>query len=370
MTISASLPNKWKFWKSHSTEGAFTNTPLRCSHGAQARKSHRTHALNSDKMKVPSSLPLVRNIFGAPLIESINYACKPVSFLKDREEICGQIPIVVAQCVNVEGIFRVSGSAKRISVLQELFESHHTGYGNDINWMGYSVHDASSVLRRFCNLLPEPVITHEYYKAFRETMEKDISDEERIKEFQVLIEQLPQPHQYLLFYLLDLLAFFAKNSCHNRMNASNLASIFQPGMLSHPECITPTEYRLSQQALTFLIQHQASLSIPRETRFLGDPLPSPTTPLLNSVIAASFLTPASSNPPPSSSYSSSTLTPPAQIRRASLSVGHFHSKVRAHLISPEQPARECFRKSFEMEFELFNPENSRRIWNPKPIEDA
>jgi len=41
------------------------------------------------------------------------------------------------------------------------------------------------------------------------------------------------------------------------MPASNLAAIFQPGLLSHPDHdMHPQEYRVSQEVLIFLIQHQ------------------------------------------------------------------------------------------------------------------
>jgi len=41
------------------------------------------------------------------------------------------------------------------------------------------------------------------------------------------------------------------------MPAANLAAIFQPGLLSHPDhAMNPQEYRVSQEVLVFLIQHQ------------------------------------------------------------------------------------------------------------------
>jgi len=54
---------------------------------------------------------------------------------------------------HTEGIFRVSGSNKRINQLQAVFDAPPT-YGKDFDWTGYSVHDAASVLRRYLNALP------------------------------------------------------------------------------------------------------------------------------------------------------------------------------------------------------------------------
>lgn len=60
-----------------------------------------------------------------------------------------------------------------------------------------------------------------------------------------------------MLYILDLLAVFAEGSTQNLMPATNLAAIFQPGLLSHPNHdMNPQEYKVSQEVLIFLIQHQ------------------------------------------------------------------------------------------------------------------
>lgn len=75
--------------------------------------------------------------------------------------------------------------------------------------------------------------------------------------YQKLITELPPLNRQLLLYILDLLAVFASKSDMNRMTAANLAAIFQPGILSHPEHdMAPQEYRLSQDVLIFLIENQ------------------------------------------------------------------------------------------------------------------
>ena len=42
----------------------------------------------------------------------------------------------------------------------------------NLNWLGYTIHDASTALRRYLNKLPEPVIPHAFYKDFRNVMSK------------------------------------------------------------------------------------------------------------------------------------------------------------------------------------------------------
>lgn len=174
---------------------------------------------------------------------------------------------------DVEGIFRLSGSAKRIKELQAIFDSPDR-YGKGLNWTGYTVHDAANILRRYLNQLPQPIVPLDFYERCREPLRshqaqavgdleaqgQDIGDFDRklaIRTYQQLITELPPLNRQLLLYILDLLAVFASKSDLNRMNSANLAAIFQPGMLSHPNHdMSPHEYRLSQDVLIFLIENQ------------------------------------------------------------------------------------------------------------------
>ena len=166
----------------------------------------------------------------------------------------------------------MSGSEKRIKELRAIFDSPDR-YGKGLDWAGYTVHDAANVLRRYLNQLPEPIVPLELYDRFREPLrghtkqavgdnegpqlEDDFDVNAAIVTYQHLITELPPLNRQLLLYILDLLAVFASKSDENRMNSQNLAAIFQPGMLSHPQHdMAPLEYRLSQDVLIFLIENQ------------------------------------------------------------------------------------------------------------------
>ena len=172
---------------------------------------------------------------------------------------------------DVEGIFRLNGSAKRIKDLQEIFDSPER-YGKGLDWTGYTVHDAANVLRRYLNQLPEPIVPLDTYEQFRQplriyqtkargivpTTESESDDHSKaVASYQQLIRDLPPLNKQLLLYILDLLAVFASKSDQNRMTSANLSAIFQPGMLSHPQHdMSPDEYKLSQDVLIFLIENQ------------------------------------------------------------------------------------------------------------------
>ncbi|KAK9442672.1 GPI biosynthesis protein Pig-F [Metarhizium brunneum] len=237
--------------------------------------------------KLPSKQPdppetKAPGIFGIPLRQSITYANVAISLIDEngKSYIYGYVPIVVAKCgvflkekaTGIEGIFRLSGSEKRIKELKHIFDSPDR-YGKGLVWDGYTVHDAANVLRRYLNDLPEPVVPLALYEKFREPLRgatkqptsdgegpefvDNFDEQAAIKKYQQLITELPPLNRQLLLYILDLLAVFAAKSDENRMNSQNLAAIFQPGMLSHPNhAMAPEEYRLNQCVLIFLIENQ------------------------------------------------------------------------------------------------------------------
>lgn len=179
----------------------------------------------------------------------------------------------LASATDVEGIFRLSGSAKRIKELQAQFDSPDR-YGKGLDWTGYTVHDAANILRRYLNQLPQPIVPLTFYERCRDPLRRhqaqavgdmeaqaqdagDFDHEAAITTYQRLITELPPLNRQLLLYILDLLAVFASKSELNRMTSANLAAIFQPGMLSHPSHdMEPPEYRLSQDVIIFLIENQ------------------------------------------------------------------------------------------------------------------
>lgn len=138
----------------------------------------RSNNLNNDGLQIPSNLQACP-IFGVDLHKSIKYAHVSISFCDSSGEqfVYGYIPIVVAKCgvylkknaTTVAGIFRLSGSARRIRDLQNIFNTPPK-FGKNLDWNGYNVHDAANVLRRYLNNLPEPIIPLQFYEQFRDPL--------------------------------------------------------------------------------------------------------------------------------------------------------------------------------------------------------
>lgn len=133
-----------------------------------------------------------------------------------------------------------------------------------------------------------------------------------MKEYQRLIEQLPQMHQFLLFYLLDLLFLFSQNGHITRMDTFNLASVFTPGILMDPECsMDPTHYKTSQKAVQFLIEHQLCFQMPKSSlfqRMTDDKTSDPTQITTNSTATISPSKETTTTPPPPRPTSSSQIS--------------------------------------------------------------
>ena len=77
----------------------------------------------------------------------------------------------------VENMFSISGSARRLQVAEAAFD-HAPKYGMDFNWTDYTVHDAACILLRFLLRLPAPIIPVDRYEAFHNLLEEEELDEE------------------------------------------------------------------------------------------------------------------------------------------------------------------------------------------------
>ncbi|SCU79949.1 LADA_0B04192g1_1 [Lachancea dasiensis] len=250
-------------------------------------------------------------VFGVPLSQSLSVASAEVIVQSELVSF-GRIPILVAKCgaylkanaLQTSGIFRIAGNNKRVKELQYIF-STPPNYGTKLSdWDGFTVHDAASVLRRYLNNLEEPLVPLGIYENFRKPLQKrprilkhlskglakeseddetdlqaDSGEKEKrklkavrhkkkltrdikasLKEYEALFWELSLDSRQLLIYLLDLLSLFAQQSDVNLMTARNLAAVFQPSIMSHPQHdMDPKEYELSRCVVEFLIEYSYKL---------------------------------------------------------------------------------------------------------------
>lgn len=175
-------------------------------------------------------------------------------------------------------------------------------YGAKIDWDGYTVHDAASLLRRYLGSLSEPLIPFSLYDSFRDSLlekkellqylkEKDTKgtlyvkpDKQKrriivaqrrqlLKEYSLLFQRLPPIQHRVLFYLVDMLAMFNLKSDKNRMPAKNLAAIFQPSILFHMDHdMNPEEYAINSLVIEFMITYSHKILVNVQSEKSSPPL--------------------------------------------------------------------------------------------------
>ncbi|XP_020809881.1 uncharacterized protein LOC110185413 isoform X2 [Drosophila serrata] len=159
------------------------------------------------------------------------------------------VPLFVYSCIeHLEenglqkvGLFRVSSSKKRIKQLREEFDS---GIGDFKIPVNTCPHDVATLLKEFLRDLPEPLLCTALYSTFIET-QRIRNRRLQLEAISHLIRLLPIPHRDTLYVLLVFLAKVAAHSddiCDvdgnclisgNKMDSSNLATVFAPNILRH-----------------------------------------------------------------------------------------------------------------------------------------
>nr|XP_011757663.1 GEM-interacting protein isoform X7 [Macaca nemestrina] len=238
-----------------------------------------------------------------------------VDFLQLPRDFPEEVPFVVTKCtaeiehraLDVQGIYRVSGSRVRVERLCQAFENGRAL----VELSGNSPHDVSSVLKRFLQELTDPVIPFHLYDAFislAKTLHADPGDDpgtpspspEVICSLKTLLVQLPDSNYNTLRHLVAHLFRVAARFMENKMSANNLGIVFGPTLLRPPDspraagaipvtCLLDSGHQA--QLVEFLIVHYEQI-------FGMDELPQATEPPPQDSSPAPGPLTASSQPPP------------------------------------------------------------------------
>ncbi|XP_017356880.1 GEM-interacting protein isoform X2 [Cebus imitator] len=238
-----------------------------------------------------------------------------VDFLQLPRDFPEEVPFVVTRCtaeiehraLDVQGIYRVSGSRVRVERLCQAFENGRAL----VELSGNSPHDVSSVLKRFLQELTDPVIPFHLYDAFislAKTLHADPGDDRRtpsrspevIPSLKTLLAQLPHSNYNTLRHLVAHLFRVAARFMENKMSANNLGIVFGPTLLRPPDgpraagaipvsCLLDSGHQA--QLVEFLIVHYEQI-------FGMDELPQATEPPPQDSSPAPGSLTASPQPPP------------------------------------------------------------------------
>jgi hypothetical protein len=184
-----------------------------------------------------SMSPLGTSGFPVPPKASNRAPSRPV-FGVSLEELFARdqsaVPMVVYQCMQavdlfgleVEGIYRTSGTASHVNTLRDAFNNNapNLDFRNPANFH----HDVSSVatlLKQFFRDLPDPLFTSGAYNAFINAARVEDPSARRDALHQQ-INDLPDPNYATLRALVLHLHRVIQNEGRNRMGSSNLAICF------------------------------------------------------------------------------------------------------------------------------------------------
>ncbi|KAI7314543.1 RhoGAP-domain-containing protein [Hortaea werneckii] len=172
------------------------------------------------------NLPPLRPVFGVSLDDL---------FHRDQSAV----PMLVIQCIlavdhfglEIEGIYRLSGTSSLVSKLRAQFDNNPNGvdFRNPANFY-HDVNSVATLLKQFFRDLPDPLFTRAEYPRFIEAARVE-GEEQRRDALHGLINELPDPNYATLRALVLHLHRVMQHEGRNRMGASNLALCFAPSLM-------------------------------------------------------------------------------------------------------------------------------------------
>ena len=213
---------------------------------------------NSNQVRLTG---IVRNIRADPFLPlSFPVFGIPLDLLIDFQGV-GYVPLLVARCVqylwarlDTVGLFRVESLQ---STVQKYMDRYNAGENPDLEKEVKDPILVAHLLKKFFQMLPEPIMTYTLYGPLLATTQ--IADEkERIAALREECDKLPAYNHALLEMYFGFLKHFATFSDKNKMGIENLATIFSPSFLKKknetPEDLLANNSKVLQ-VLTDIVSH-------------------------------------------------------------------------------------------------------------------
>ncbi|MFH4983484.1 hypothetical protein AB6A40_010193 [Gnathostoma spinigerum] len=167
------------------------------------------------------------------------------------------IPPVVVACIaevekrglQVEGIYRVSGSHEQMERLRRQFDTlHHV----DLSLVE-DIHTVAGLLKLYLRLLPQQLVPFSVYRSLLSAFNSSRTMPERFKTCGNALKDLNDANARTLWTLLVHMHKVAEHSSENKMNMENLATIFSPTLFCTGA--VPALPQQQHRLLFFLIQN-------------------------------------------------------------------------------------------------------------------
>jgi len=160
--------------------------------------------------------------------------------------------------LNVEGIFRISGSTAIVQEWKSTIDS-----GSPVIFPEEaSVHDACEILKMYLRQLPERLIPENYTNRYNSTD----TDDEILAKSLIIFEELSSAHKVIFFKLLGLFYRISQNQSVNKMTVHNLSTCFALIIFNEPKNVEGENAFLAlemtstlQRVLAIMIENYVNL---------------------------------------------------------------------------------------------------------------
>ncbi|KAL4240161.1 Unconventional myosin-IXa [Mactra antiquata] len=176
-------------------------------------------------------------IFGTALEETMK-------FEKTRSD--RKVPLIVEACIEfltenaleTEGIFRLPG---RMLLVRDLKDRYDEGEKVVLSPDDVDIHSVASLLKQYLRELPECLIPYKFYQEFMNIAMKfqgakcNDNKLELVESLRTAVVDLPVDNYNVLKCLCNFLHKVSNNTHINKMSSQNLARVFGPNIIRHPQ---------------------------------------------------------------------------------------------------------------------------------------
>ncbi|KAG8824116.1 hypothetical protein FRC19_002486 [Serendipita sp. 401] len=154
----------------------------------------------------------------------------------------GQVPRIVIKCceavekygLDVQGIYRLSGTMTKIARLKELMDRDVDSVDLDADEWTSDINNVAGLLKMWLRELPEPLMTSALYPGFMEAARNDVDRLRHIR-LHERVNDLPDANYSTLKYLMGHLNKIVRHQDVNSMTVHNIAVIFGPTVFGSPQ---------------------------------------------------------------------------------------------------------------------------------------
>jgi hypothetical protein len=163
--------------------------------------------------------------------------------------------------LELEGLFRVSGSQDEIAIWKEQFNA-----GKPVEFSGkMAPHSVAGLLKAWLRELPEPLLTYQMFDAWMDIATKRLKKSEKACDLiKSSLKALPDINMAVLTELFLFLRKVVDNSAKNLMTAENVGVVIGPNILSkeNQDAITSaTVMPAAVNLAAFLVKHADTLFV-------------------------------------------------------------------------------------------------------------